>query len=314
MNKGQLKEHHLNSALLRNNPLKNPNRRNLLIFEPHQYQKNEKLPCLLYLPGFGSYPEKWSQKDFPGYKLADYLMLSEQIPRFLLVCIDGSSRFGGSQYVNSDLNGPFEDHIVQEICPYLEKHHPGISDFYIAGHSSGGFGALHLSSLHPKLFSKTASFAGDLHFELTHKNMLVDFANKMRDQKLGLNLKDSLKNETTDYVLGLSAAYSSNLSDKKWKMDFPIDIESGLIKDDIWKKWMALDPLTWVKKRKSNLKKLKCIYLSAGDRDQFGLHLGAQAFSKVCESQNIKTNLEFHSGNHSLLLQQFQKGLEVLLT
>ena len=313
MRHGQLMTHHLNSSLLRNNPMKNPSRRELMVFKPHDYQKGELLPCVLFLPGFGSYPDKWSKKDFPGYKLADYLILSEQLPRFLLVCIDGSTKLGGSQYVDSFLNGPFAQHIYQEICPFLEKQYKGISDFYISGHSSGGFGALHLASLKPKLFTKVASFAGDLHFELTHKNLLVDFANKMRSQKFGKNLSSCLSQEITDYVLGLAAAYSPNLKDRTWKMNFPINIETGKINNDVWKQWMLFDPLVWIKKRKLSLKKLKCIYLSAGDQDNFGLHLGAEAFVHECQKHSILAKLDIHKGNHSLLIQQFEKGLKELL-
>lgn len=313
MKSGQLVTHHLNSKLLRNNPMKNPTRRELMAFRPHDYQKGESLPCVFFLPGFGSYPEKWSQKDFPGYKLADYLILSEQLPRFLLVCIDGSTRLGGSQYVDSFLNGPYAQHIIQEICPFIKEQYSGITDFFISGHSSGGFGALHLASLKPKLFPKVASFAGDLHFELTHKNLLVDFANKMRQQKLGKSLNDCLQSEITDYVLGLSAAYSPNLKDRTWKMNFPIDFETGLINENIWKQWMSLDPIQWIKKRKMALKKLKCIYLSAGDRDNFGLHLGAEAFVHECKKNQITAKLEIHEGNHSLLIRQLERGLKELL-
>jgi len=310
---GKLVKHHLNSQLLRNNPLKNSPQRDLFIFEPHQYQKKEKLPCVCFLPGFGSHPKKWIYKDFPGYKLADYLILNETLPRFLLVCIDGFTRLGGSQYLDSELNGPFASHIAQEIYPFIKKHHPNVSEFYITGHSSGGFGALHLGSLYPHLFKRVASFAGDLHFELTHKHLLVDFVNKMKSHSLGTNLRQCLNLKQQDYVLGLASAYSPNLKQPFWKMDFPIDIHSGHLIPDVWKKWLELDPLQWVKKRKNSLQKLERLYLSAGDQDEFGLHLGASAFMHSCEQNGIKAILDIHKGNHSLLLSQFQRGLEAML-
>lgn len=310
--KGSLHDLSMASKLLKGNRLKNPTRRQLIVYTPPQDLTTEAMPCVLFLPGFGGGPEKWSQKDFPGYRLMDYLILKGSLPPAMLCCLDGMTRLGGSQYVNSSLNGSFADHITSEILPWLQKKF-NCSAFYICGHSSGGFGALSLASQHPGLFSKVASFAGDMHFELTHKHLLADFVNRVRLKKMADNLNAVLREKQTDYVLGLTAAYSPNLRNKRWSMDLPIDLNTGEIQNEVWKKWLSFDPLEWIPGRKTKLKKLKKIYLSSGDADSFSLHLGADAFTHRCKLHGIKARHEIHRGTHSLLLSQLERGLKELL-
>ena len=310
---GIIKEYTLNSRLLRKNPMGNPTRRKLQIYTPPGFKKGESLPCLMFLPGFGSYPEKWHAKDFPGHRLLDLLILSEKIPRCILCTVDGMTRLGGSQYVDSALNGPFMSHITEEIVPYLKEHFTIQDGIGLCGHSSGGFGALNIASLYPQLFPRVASFAGDMHFELTHKNMLSSFANDFRSGKLQSSLRQCLEAKKTDYILGLSAGYSPNLSDKKWKMDFPLHIDSAEFREDVWKRWLALDPVEWIPQRKKALKSLDLLYLSCGAQDQYALHLGADCFAHRCKAQGITCSNEHHEGNHSLLIRQLERGFSLLL-
>jgi len=307
---GQLNKHLFNSQLLKNNRLGNNSKRELLVYTPPEFSKRENLQCIFFLPGFGGTLEKWQNKDFPMYKLMELLILNNSIPRSILCCIDGMTRFGGSQYIDSSLNGPFMKHIVKELVPFIIKKYNVLPQFYICGHSSGGFGALQIASLYPELFTKTASFAGDMYFELTHKNMLCDFFKLFNDNKLGSSLKESLKLKITDYIFGLSAAYTPNLRNKKWLMDFPIDLKSGELNEKIWAEWKKYDPIEWVSDRSENLKKLKLIYLSAGTEDQFSLQLGAKVFSERCNKKGISTICQYHEGNHSLLTRQAEAGIK----
>ena len=313
MASGNLQQVYIESQLLRKTPLNTASLRSLVIYTPPGHQNSEKLPCVFFLPGFGSSPQQWLDKDFPMHRLMDYLILTQAIPRALLVCVDGSTPLGGSQYVDSVLNGPFSRHIIEEIVPYVEHHYGSRGPHSICGHSSGGMGALHLASCYPQTFRTVASFAGDLHFELTHKNMLADLVNDMRSGKCGLNLKDSLDRKIVHYVLALCAAYSPNLEDSHWRVDFPIDLKNAMIDELVWKKWLSFDPLHWKKSRLDSLKKCDLVYLSAGQQDQYQLHLGAEAFVHIAQERGINCRYEAFQGNHSLTLRQIEAGLKALL-
>ena len=304
---------HIKSHLLRQSPLKVPTLRPMVVYTPPGFRPSENLPCVFFLPGFGSGPQQWLAKDFPMHRLMDYLILSEELPRALLVCLDGSTPLGGSQYVDSVLNGPFSRHIVEECVPYIETHYGARGPHAICGHSSGGMGALHVASLYPKMFRAVASFGGDLHFELTHKNMLADLVNDLRSGKLGKSLAECLKNKTVHYVLALCAAYSPNPTQKTWKVDFPIDVNTAMFEARVWEKWLSFDPLHWKASRLQQLKRCDVVYLSAGRQDQYQLHLGAEAFAHRARGLGVTCRVEIFQGNHTLTLCQIEAGLKAML-
>lgn len=313
MTVGHLRPHTLSSKLLSKTPLKTERSRTCLVYEPHKLQQLDNPPVIFYLPGFGSNPSRWSQKDFPMHRLLDLLIAEGSLPPCIVVCIDGSTALGGSQYVDSVANGAFAQHIVEELIPSIEKTYKVKGPHLIAGHSSGGFGSLHLASLYPKAFKGLASFAGDLYFELTHKSMLGSFVNDMRLGKLGNNMKDVLDQSITHYVLGLCAAYSPNLKNKTWKVDFPIDPQTATIDEKVWKTWLSFDPMHWSIARLKRLKKLETVYLSAGCKDEFQLHLGAEAFVHRCRQHGVQAEYEAFDGTHSLLFRQMEAGFKALL-
>ena len=310
---GTLHDLVIHSRLLRGNPMGNPWKRRLLVYTPPGFTKGEGLPCVIFLPGFGSRPEHWLELDFPAHRLMDLLTLSGEVPRALLVCVDGSTRLGGSQYIDSSLNGPFMRHLVEEIVPFLRGHFGVAEKMAICGHSSGGFGALSTASLHPDIFPRVASFAGDMHFELTHKNMLAKLVNDVRSGALPAGLAACLAQDKTHYELALCAAYSPNLRRKTWKADFPVDVRSGEMVDQVWERWMSFDPLSWVHTRRGALRRLEKIFLSCGDRDQFALHIGADAFAFRCRKEGVAVENRTHAGDHGLLARQLEAGLKAML-
>ncbi len=310
--KGLLHSIRFRSTLLRNNPLGNSSVRNLLVYTPPGWKRGERLPGIVFLPGFGSGPEKWQHKDMPFHRLLDLLILDGSLPPCVALCADGMTRLGGSQYLDSSLNGPFARHIAEELVPYFEKKWGAKSGLSLCGHSSGGFGAIHLGAHYPELFPRIASFAGDMHFELTHKNMLAAVVNRWRNGELGANLKDCLKNKTTDYMLGLGAAYSPNLKKKDWKMDLPIDWHTGIIHESVWQCWLKFDPIQALDRQCTKLRQLDKFLLSVGDRDQYALHLGADAYGKKAAALGLKVMQHRHQGDHSLLIRQLEMALQFL--
>lgn len=310
---GELRTVGLRSRCLRGNALGNSTDRGFTLYRAPDSSRGAKTPCVMFLSGYGSGPLRQLEKDLPMHRLLDLLILGGEIPACNLICPDGMTLLGGSQYLDSDLNGPFEQHLIREVLPAAEKVLGGWSRLWVMGHSSGGFGALQLASKHPGLFQGAASCAGDMHFELTHKHMLADLVNDLRSGCLGSSLKECRTLGKTSYTLGLCAAYSPNLSNRKWKVDFPIDIESGELVEKVWERWRSFDPVEWVGKRRQSLLKLEKIVLSCGEQDQHALHLGADLFAKRCRDRGIAvTNLK-HRGDHKLLLRQMEACFKALL-
>lgn len=72
----------------------------------------------------------------------------------ILVLLDCFTRFGGNQYINSTATGRYEDHIVKEIVPFVDKNY-NISTHAVWGKSSGGYGSIVLGMRHPEVFRTT---------------------------------------------------------------------------------------------------------------------------------------------------------------
>jgi S-formylglutathione hydrolase FrmB len=85
-----------------------------------------------------------------------------ELKDFLIVTPEGGAGF----YINSrDGKNRYEDFLLQEFFPFIEKHYrvaPGRAHRAISGVSMGGYGALHLAMRHPQLFSAVSAHSAAL--------------------------------------------------------------------------------------------------------------------------------------------------------
>ena len=130
----------LESRALRDNPLHDPDLRRIAVFLPAQATSGARLPVVYYLPGYGGStdgfirnPKEWTKST---QKIAD------TITPMVFAVVDGKTRWGGSQYLNSPAQGNYADYVCDEVVETVESRHPAATKGIrriIAGHSSGGF-------------------------------------------------------------------------------------------------------------------------------------------------------------------------------
>lgn len=98
-------------------------------------------------------------------------------------------------------------------------------------------------------------------------------------------------------VIAMSAAYSPNPKSSTYGIDLPFDLETGELRETIWKKWIKYDPVHLVSELKYQLKlrKLRGVFLECGSRDEYHLHIGARIFVKKLK------NTIFRSGMRNLM-------------
>lgn len=157
------------SRVLKNTPLRDPAVRRVAVFLPDQFTNQPTLPVVYYLPGYGNSSDKFI-KDADKWCALTQKIADEAAPVLLLV-VDGRNRWGGSQYLNSTAQGNYADYVCEEIVTLVESRYPNLSKHpqrIIAGHSSGGFGALRLGMLRPKLFSGVIALSPDSDFDVSH--------------------------------------------------------------------------------------------------------------------------------------------------
>lgn len=314
------------SASLKDNPLGDPTMRRVPVYLPPGYDDND-----------GSYPVVYVLAAFAsrGLKLLNDMLWDENIQErmdrlidekivqpMILVLPDASTRYGGSQYLNSSATGQYEDHIL-EIVAYIDTKFRIISDRKaraVMGHSSGGYGALTLGMKHSDIFGLVADHSGDKGFELAYQPEFGDFLRYYEgvgEQGLMELLEDpgaGLRNGAPFSVINIAAmasCYSPN-PDSIFGFDLPFDLHTGRLRTDIWEKWQTHDPLSMVKQYADALRSLRLLYFDCGTRDEYNLLYGARQFAEELAASKISHIYEEFDGGHSNVSYRFDKSLKAI--
>jgi enterochelin esterase-like enzyme len=159
----------INAFSLNNNKLGLDSLQKVAVYLPPNYgSSNKSYPVVYYLPGFTSSINEFLFGEYSGFELqkaADSLIEHQLINEMIIVLVDGNTFLGGSFYVNSSINGNWEDYIVQDVVQYIDKKYKTIlspNSRVIAGNSMGGFGALNIGMKHPEIFGMVYSLSPGL--------------------------------------------------------------------------------------------------------------------------------------------------------
>lgn len=141
----------------------------LSIYLPPAYDQDDtdtRYPVIYFLPGLGG-DETSSALSIQS--LFDTLLAEQAVVPCIIVTIGGDvdngiPTFGGIKqgcwYVNSTLNGAFEDFITQNIIPFIDGTFNTKSSAdarAIMGHSMGAYGSFYLGMRHPDIFTAWAA-------------------------------------------------------------------------------------------------------------------------------------------------------------
>jgi hypothetical protein len=129
--------------------------RNMVVYLPAGYEgSNARYPVIYFLPTpFDSYRAPFEKHGAQG--LLDRAIQPGVIDKFILVCVDMTTPVGSSWYVNSPVTGNWEDFVIQELVPYVDKSFRTLASRDsrgIAGDFMGGYGALRFGMTHPEVF------------------------------------------------------------------------------------------------------------------------------------------------------------------
>ena len=305
---GRTDEHIFDSTLLRTNPLGDPHRRPLWVSLPPGYDQepDRRYPSIYLIQGLTGQLDMWRNRspfrlNFP--ELADQLIASGEIPPVILVWVDCWTSLGGSQFLNSPATGQYHNYLCDEIVPWVDIHYRTLNapaHRGIAGKSSGGYGAMITPMLRPDLFGGLATHAGDALFEVCYQPEFRESARALRDQYGGsmdafwqdfrsrpAMSKASDAGLLNDYCM--AACYSA---EPDGTVLLPFNPETGELIPEVWVRWLARDPVRMAPRYADALRELRAIYIDAGNRDEFFLDLGAEAFRQALAAIGV-TDLYF---------------------
>ncbi len=312
--KGRVVCHTFESKVLKSNQLKDPYVRDITVYIPPGYSKSDSKGYLAAfgVVGFGGTGKMIFNIDplhEPLDKRMDRLISSRKCGSMLIIMVDCFTRFGGNQYINSSATGRYEDYIIEEIVPFIDSEY-NVSSRAVWGKSSGGYGSMVLGMRHPEVFSALADHSGDSAFEYCY---MMDFPKALEafreiggpkkwlehfwqhPDERGTNFHQALN------TFAMAAHYSPNPRSNELGVDLPFDLETGELREDIWKKWLRWDPVRMVERYKQNLKKLKLIYIDCGFKDEFNLIWGARILHSKLNRLGIKHHYgEFNDGHMNI--------------
>jgi hypothetical protein len=301
------------SRVLAGNPLGDPAVREVPVYLPPGYDDSTRTryPVIFVLTGFTGKGRMLLNRDGFGEAIderMDRLIGERRAAPAILVMPDAFTRFGGSQYLNSSATGRYEDHLTRELIPWVDetfRTRPEAAHRGVMGKSSGGYGALVLGMRHPGLFGAVASHSGDAYFEYCY---LPDFPKAVNGLRKHGGISGFLKaferapKKTHDLVstlniVAMAACYSPNPRSPH-RFDLPFDIGTGRLDERVWQRWLLCDPIRLVSRHASSLRGMRLVYLDAGLRDEWSLHLGARILAEAFKKHRVPhVHEEFDDGH-----------------
>jgi hypothetical protein len=304
---GRLDRHVVDFDTLRGNPLGDPTERPLHVYVPPGYddEPDRRYPSVYVLQGYTGHVGMWDNRS--PYRLtfveaADGVFSRGEAPPAIVVFVDAWTLYGGSQFVDSPGTGDYHSYLCDEVVPWVDGHYRTLdapAHRGVTGKSSGGFGAFITPMLRPDLFGGLASHAGDSLYELSYLNEFAKATRALRDydgdiwrwwadfrERPGATKANDM---TLLMTLGCSACFSAN---DDGTVELPFDPRSGRIREDVWARWLAWDPVRMVDRHADALRGLRAIWIDAGTRDEWFLDLGARAMVDALAAVGV-TDVQF---------------------
>lgn len=324
---GRIVHLHVDSLALRDNPLGDPARRELYAYLPPSYDGMRRFPVVYLLAAFGG--DGRSFLDGSPWKPSvvdrlDAQMVRGECREAVLVMPDASTRWGGSQYLDSPAMGRYQTHLVEELVPFVDRELrtvPAAEGRAIAGRSSGGFGALRVCIDRPGSFGAMASHAGDAAFDLSLRPMITSAAICAMRSGSRAALIEALRlrgptlplEHDAVFVVACAAAYAGQENLPFPHFDWPFDEESGLVDEAVYARMKAHDPIERLKVTTGDLGGLALAFVDAGNADEHALAFAARSLAERLSGLGILVRHELHEGGHRGTSYRFEVSLPCLL-
>jgi S-formylglutathione hydrolase FrmB len=309
--------------VLEGNPLGDPAERDLPVLLPPGYDPSGlgRYPVLIGLTGFtGSGVQMLNFDPWqPNLALRLEQLYDAGMPHVIVALPDCFTRLGGSQYINSEAVGRYEDYVVEEIVPFVDEHFRTVAapeGRGVFGKSSGGYGAIMLGMKHPEVFGALACHSGDMLFDLCYRVDFPTFCNTVNRhgdvQQWFEGFEAKVKKSNDDFVtlntLAMAACYSPDPGGFMG-IALPVDPYTCELREDVWARWLEHDPIYAVDRYADNLRRLRLVYMDCGNRDEAHLHFGARVLSRKLNELGIAHTYEEFDDGHRGIQYRYSESL-----
>lgn len=309
---GKLLELEIDSPALAGNPLGDPARRLVLAYVPAG--ASAPLPAVYFLHGFSGSGRGWTHASMFAPTVPeriDALVSSGALPPFVAVFPDGATSLGGTQWTNTPAVGRYQDYVAEDVVRAVEARLGAIprrEARAVVGKSSGGYGTLCMGRDRADVFSLLGVHAADSCFEYCYLPDLPKAAaallgspdaaawvegarRRARETKLSGSDMAPLN------VIAMAAHYSPNPA-APLGADLPFSLPTGRIREDVWARWLAEDPVRFVPAAREAFRRLAGVFIDCGTKDEFNLRWGTRMVAEALRSAGIPVeHQEFDDGH-----------------
>lgn len=305
----------------------------MIVYLPPSYEFTEKrYPVIYVLHGFNGDSESLTRK---MKSAMDRMIFSEEIQEAIAVFVDGSNRFGGSQYLSSPTIGDYETYIRRDLVNFIDKQYrtiPHRDSRGITGFSMGGYGSMHLSLKYPGVFGVVVAQAGTYDFEddliqafAEYGGVIISLMEPLK-QKSGDELwdalnaladSDALKGISLPFRNGLSylAGVASNPDNPPCYLDLPYRLKVGVPpweRDEaVWERIVENDIIHELERYSNRLRqnpqqpvRLNGVKLVHGLEDEKALYRQAEALDQKLTELGIDHEFVTHGGGHTFIAEE----------
>jgi S-formylglutathione hydrolase FrmB len=289
----------------------------VLVYLPPGYEDepDRRYPVVYFLQGLTGQVDMWHNRramvaNFP--ERVDALFASGDVPPALVVLVDGWTSWGGAQYLDSAALGRYQSYLSTDVVAFVDGRYRTIAASAaraVAGHSSGGYGALVSGLLHPEVWGSVASHAGDAMFEVCYLPGFRDTARLLATRyegswdrwraevsDRGLLTDDADFDPLNDWCM--SACYSA---DEDGTVHVPFEPATGQLRPEVWARWLHWDPVRMIARRADAARSWRSVWLDAGIRDEIFLDRGCVALREALADAGVTdptVHFELHGGGH----------------
>lgn len=325
---GDLRIDEIESEALRGNPLGDPSRRPVIVYTPPGYDAggSRRYPVLYFLHGYTGTAvgviagQAWGRN---VVQWMDRLIHERRMPHALLVVVDGWTRLGGSQYVNSVQNGNYATYVIEDVIGHVDRAYRTVAHAggrAVFGKSSGGFGAFHLAMEHGNTFAAIASHSGDAYFQYAYpiafpstQRVLERHDFSIENVLRAFELKHKRSSAEFDALsmIAYAAAYSPR-SAEPFDIELPFDLKSGELREGVFERWLSFDPVERIPHRRAELGSLRLRYVDCGRRDEYGLDVGARLVAQRIRELGLEVRHEEFDDDHRNVGYRYEVSLPAL--
>lgn len=266
------------------------------IFIPNDYYQHpdQEYATIYYLHGAGGDQNTGSVDAMLYYNLHDEDTTITSPPA-IFVCPDGSCEpYLGSSWMNSTLNGAYEDYFIQDVIGFVESNfraYPHKNFRTLTGRSMGGYGSTRFSVNYPEMFRACVPCIGFPSIPDT----LMNAWKELYYNENGSYVPTINNGFNTQLFLTICGGLSPNMANPPCYVDFPFDTLGNWV-DTVVSRWYQNDLSRKVKDLPDEQE--LSWFMICGTEDYMMTYPAYQVFTDSLRHYEIGYDSNYFEGGH----------------